>query len=589
MHFYHSLQSRFLLFSIYFQILWENDLLQDLVEDEHDSDFEVPENVFADDAARIDGTNDKLRKFLQNPRSYVPLDVELDVNEAEMLLGVLKFAKTYSLPFCGLADLCKLQNSMLKSFVLPDSQYALDQLLNPPEGITYHAVCSGCREYIGTFTKEQRLINCSTCDAEICLKDGSYYDYFVLIDVKKEISNLLIQNWQYYKWVVKERVHDPEVFRDIYDGKCYRLFLESLEGTEYYVTFTFNADGSPVFKSSKFSIWPVQIIINELPFSARSSRPTLCMLWFGKDKPDMKIFLQPFVDYMNQLSNNGISVIDNEGQEHLVKCFPLCCCVDSVARAPMQGLIQFNGKYGCNWCYHPGEQVHHIKRKVLKYPCLDDIPESRAESDTLTLLSEALEEGKDPEYGWLFCSPLIDLPRFDIIDGFVPDFMHNCLLGVARKFIEYWFKVKGKPYSLTDQETAFVDNILQLIKVPLQVARRTRLITDKSYWNSRELENWVLFYSLPILRALPRFCPYVKHWASFVEAMHILLESSISAEDVRRARDLLQDFVTGTEFLYGKDAMTFNIHQLLHLAQSVVNGGLYGLTMVTHLKAVMVS
>ncbi|EFN66114.1 hypothetical protein EAG_05121, partial [Camponotus floridanus] len=35
-----------------------------------------------------------------------------------------------------------------------------------------------------------------------------------------------------------------------------------------------------------------------------------------------------------------------------IKVFTVCCCVDSVARAPMQDMVQ-HGHFGCNWCLHP--------------------------------------------------------------------------------------------------------------------------------------------------------------------------------------------------------------------------------------------
>jgi hypothetical protein len=37
------------------------------------------------------------------------------------------------------------------------------------------------------------------------------------------------------------------------------------EDNPYNVSFTWNTDGIPVFKSSKFSLWPFYLVINELP------------------------------------------------------------------------------------------------------------------------------------------------------------------------------------------------------------------------------------------------------------------------------------------------------------------------------------
>lgn len=47
------------------------------------------------------------------------------------------------------------------------------------------------------------------------------------------------------------------------------------------LTFTFNTDGSPLFKSSKSSVWPIQFVINELLPSLRFQHCMLSGLWFG--------------------------------------------------------------------------------------------------------------------------------------------------------------------------------------------------------------------------------------------------------------------------------------------------------------------
>jgi hypothetical protein len=62
---------------------------------------------------------------------------------------------------------------------------------------------------------------------------------------------------------------------------------------------------------------------------------------------------------------------------------------------------------------------------------------------------------------------------------------------------------------------------------------------------------------------------YVKHWALFVESFHLLLGTAISQEQVTRADLLLTEFVLRTQVLYGQSAMTFNVHQLLHVSECV--------------------
>ena len=66
---------------------------------------------------------------------------------------------------------------------------------------------------------------------------------------------------------------------------------------------------------------------------------------------------------------------------------------------------------------------------------------------------------------------------------------------------------------------------------------------------------------------------YTKHWACLVEVFYILLKNSISRDELDRAHFLLKKFVVYTEEYYSPHAMTYNVHQMCHLAQSVVDWG----------------
>lgn len=48
-------------------------------------------------------------------------------------------------------------------------------------------------------------------------------------------------------------------------------------------------------------------------------------------------------------------------------------------------------------------------------------------------------------------SPLLNVPGFDIIGSFNPDYIHCALLGVARQFAELWFARVKEEYYIGDQ------------------------------------------------------------------------------------------------------------------------------------------
>ena len=54
---------------------------------------------------------------------------------------------------------------------------------------------------------------------------------------------------------------------DIYSGKVYQKHVASgFLADEANISFILNTDGIPVFKGSKYSFWPVFLLISELPY-----------------------------------------------------------------------------------------------------------------------------------------------------------------------------------------------------------------------------------------------------------------------------------------------------------------------------------
>ena len=121
--------------------------------------------------------------------------------------------------------------------------------------------------------------------------------------------------------------------------------------------------------------------------------------------------------------------------------FPILVCVDTITRLPLQGTLQFNGKYGCNWCLHPGEYF----ARSMRYK----------------------------RFGIKQVSPLVNLPNFDIINDFVPDYMHFYVYGVVAQISEYTIS------SLSDEIIMHIDIMLASMKVPKQLCRLTKSIKHR--------------------------------------------------------------------------------------------------------------
>ena len=120
---------------------------------------------------------------------------------------------------------------------------------------------------------------------KIDFKDYSYKDFFVMVDVASPISKLIETNSKNYNYVVNRRVHEKDSISDIYDGKRYREFVNSLNESDRhsYASTVFNTNGAPLFKSSAYSILPIFLMLNEVEYHVRSKELILAVLWFGKD------------------------------------------------------------------------------------------------------------------------------------------------------------------------------------------------------------------------------------------------------------------------------------------------------------------
>ena len=531
---------------------WDEDLYKDLRDDGNDNDN-------FNDICRSRNIND----FMSHEDFLRSINITVNISRGELFLMIIKQSLKHRRAFSDLSEIMQLMNRMFSQLVLPETRWILNNILNSKNNLEYHGICPVCCKYIGEIVDLKSSVTCDVCSEVISFDNPSCSNIFILIDPTENIKLLLQEEEKYYEYIVKDRKYDGKL-RDIFDGKCYRAFRKNLPTNEnyYYVTSIFNTDGAPRFESSNYSVWPIYLQLNEIPVETRLKRIITCGLWFGKNKPEMTAFLQPFTNIMNRLSNDGIRcTINNE--ERLIKVYVLVCCVDTVARAPMQGIKLFNGKYGCNWCLHKGEYYEHS----MRYTIQRSLPEKRTKENMIEFMRTVTKEGCNGDiYGVLCTSPLINLHYFDVVQGFVPDYMHCCLAGVAKQITKCFLNIIPTP--VIDE----LNEILLEIKVPHQIGRSTRSFKDMKQWKAREWENFTLYYSVPLFQiALSK--EMLEYWILFVESLHKLLSTDINIDELNEVDKKLHKFVFLTEKLFHKVAMTYNIHQLLHIAESVLNWG----------------
>lgn len=85
---------------------------------------------------------------------------------------------------------------------------------------------------------------------------------------------------------------------DVYAGILYKELMKKYSTQSNILTYIFNTDGAPIFHSSKQSLWPIQIIVNELPPNLRFKYTLLAGICILKKEPSpmiMNMYMEQFL------------------------------------------------------------------------------------------------------------------------------------------------------------------------------------------------------------------------------------------------------------------------------------------------------
>ena len=195
---------------------------------------------------------------------------------------------------------------------------------------------------------------------------------------------------------------------------------------------------------------------------------------------------------------------------------------DLPAKAAVLCSKQFNGKYGCSVCLHPGVRLPNNARV---YP--PGVHCERTHSQVIAAAQKAEEDGTCVE-GVFGCSPFAS--NLDLVASIPVDYMHNVLEGVTGWLMRAWFDSKShnKPCYVVPRRFRIIDTQLLKQRPPKEFTRPPRSISKHlKYWKASEIRYWLVYYSLPLL--LDHLPPlYWHHFALLVCALHILLGTNIA-------------------------------------------------------------
>lgn len=480
------------------------------------------------------------------------------------------------------------------------SKYLMAKTYNPPEEVKkYVFYCKTCAKMLtdlipkSHFMTKNKTVVCEKCLAEYRISTSSEH-WFISIDLEHQIRTLLGNPniMRALRKNIRDVVNvavDSDIISDVYSGENYKndIYIQSKKKEDTIVlTLNVNVDGAPIFTTSTKSLWPVQAILNELSVYLRQKHVLLPGVWWPDSEPTpalMNLYMTTFVNQVQRLMDHGILMKNDEGDMMTIYVKVFNFPVDAPARALLQNRISHSGYLGCSSCYIHGDYISAVRFLLKTIEPDEDRTHEKYLKDIETLhkLKRQIQTSritkKDEKMllrqsrGSKGDSVLTSLPYFDCVWGFPSEYLHGVLLGPTKQLWDAWKNPKNKR-NLPLWARKLVGERLIGIRPTDEIHRVPRLLKDRAKWRGHEWKWWLIHYSLPCLKDLLPL-DALESYGLFVPTIHMLLRAHITEEELIQCKIDLIQFVAHCQVWYGEEFMTFNVHCLLHLVDSVKKNG----------------
>ncbi|OXU16412.1 hypothetical protein TSAR_013787 [Trichomalopsis sarcophagae] len=473
------------------------------------------------------------------------------------------------------------------------------------ENVTYHYFCCKCsKKIVYSTTAQQRLksknIICDKCEERNLIRTNSP-NYFISIDLSYQIMQLftsvyifdnLLKNVQARTTTISNHdtikdiyifdnllknvqartttISNHDTIKDVYNGQICQKILQSHESKEfeYLLTLNFNTDGAPLTKSGKRAFWPLQLILNDLSPKLRFEYVLLAGLLITDKEPKSNL--------MNLCSmENGSTKRGVKGYSSLqnLRNFDM---VWSYSYEYMHGLllgvtlqIWNEWKSGCSSYKLTNKNIIEIERRYLSITPSHEIHRLPRAGIFHGSMKPKASEMKS----WLLC---FSLP---------------CLNGILKKklLVHYSLLVKSA-YTLLKSEIS--ENELRECEFDLlkfvceyeifygEERKILRYIYIRKIYNLKTFNVHALLHIAESIRQSGPIC--MKSAFPFESNIYRLkthikgsngIDRQMAKKNLRECEFDLLKFVCEYEIFYGEERMTFNVHALLHIAESIRQSG----------------
>lgn len=415
------------------------------------SDTGNNEDHMNDDDSFIDPENLDEPEIDYHANLHKPVHPYLSCTKGEALLAIYSYYVRHNISWVAVEHLSHLINFILGLESLPKSKYTIKKLLNIGNNEmnpVIHLQCQKCQNYLGKrsqFTEnEVKTVICNICQS-YCTTDIKYLkNHFVTLPLKPQLISLLRENIRKGNFI-NQRQRARNVICDIHDSEVYQNLKQKMRDKQF-ITLTLSTDGAVVHKSPRDkSLWPLQLIVNEIDLKCRFQRQNILCTAFSYGKtPDMSLLMKWLITELNEINRSGGLEMDIGESEQNERFFIILLGItmDSMAKPYVAKKTQHNSHEGCPYCHHYGTIPQGSTQVKYSFSANKNI---RLHEEAKAAMLEADESGKRVR-GYTGISPVLALDTpFDVVWQFPIDKMHSIDLGVVKKIFNLILGNKKEP------------------------------------------------------------------------------------------------------------------------------------------------
>nr|CAK26781.1 TPA: transposase domain-containing protein [Drosophila pseudoobscura] len=323
---------------------------------------------------------------------------------------------------------------------------------------------------------------------------------------------------------------------------------------EESLCFDINIDGLPLYKSSNAQLWPILIRLVNV-----KNAPILPIgIFLGKSKPTCcDEFLRKFTCELQDLLQNGVELGNK-----LIKISIRAIVCDAPARAFISGTPGHTSSHGCSKCTQVARKLNGTL--TFKTDCGILITDN-------DFTNRIYPEQHSQKY--LTKMTALESVNVKMVTQIPLDCMHLIDLGVMRKFLVRIITNKicvkiAKPNIMN-----MSNKLISLLRnIPKEFVRKPRPLNELLKWKATEFRQFLLYTGIFVFKnELSEDQYYV--FLLLHCAYRLLCFPKLRGSNLDISQGMLDNFVDNFPLVFGDNSVSYNIHSLLHVKDTIQQVG----------------